>query len=92
MMRKWKSQEMLGLLSICEGGARGVTVWPQTGRFGPVFPPPTPTYKVHSVLSQPVKALEKEEEGEEGDEARAEVVAEDSEGQAGLGHRVPGAL
>ena len=36
-----------------------------------------------------MEALEEEEEGEEGDEARAEVVPEDGEGQAGLRHSVP---
>lgn len=50
------------------------------------------THKVHPVLSQPVEALKEEQEGEEGDKARGEVVPEHSERQARLGHRVPGAL
>lgn len=50
------------------------------------------THKVHPVLSQPVKALEEEQESEEGDKARGEVVPEHSEGQARLGHSVPRAL
>lgn len=39
-----------------------------------------------------MEALEEEQEGEEGDEARREVVPEHSERQACLGHCVPGAL
>ena len=39
-----------------------------------------------------MEALEEEQQGEEGHEAGAEVVAEDGEGQAGLGDGVPGAL
>lgn len=50
------------------------------------------THKVHPVFSQPVEALEEEQECEEGDEARGEVVPEHSECQARLGHSVPGAL
>ncbi len=50
------------------------------------------THKVHSILSQPVKALEEEQEGEEGNKAWGEVIPEHSECQARLGHRVPGAL
>lgn len=54
--------------------------------------PPPPTHEVDAVLSQPVEALEKEQEGEEGDEARGEVVSEHSECQARLSHSIPGAL
>lgn len=50
------------------------------------------THKVHPVLGQPVEALEEEQEGEEGDKARGEVVPEHGECQARLGHRVPRAL
>lgn len=50
------------------------------------------THKVHPVFCQPVKALEEEQEGEEGNKAGGEVVPEHSECQARLGHCVPGAL
>lgn len=36
-----------------------------------------------------METFEEEEEGEEGDEARAEVIPENGEGQAGLRHSVP---
>lgn len=39
-----------------------------------------------------MEALEEEQEGEEGNKARGEVVPEHGEGQARLGHRIPGAL
>ena len=78
----------MGLLSICKRSGERVEIFPQKGFFTPVFSPPG-THKVHPVFSQPVEALEEEEEGEEGDEARAEVVPEDGEGQAGLRHSVP---
>lgn len=39
-----------------------------------------------------MEALKEEQEGEEGDKARREVISEHSECQARLGHRVPGAL
>lgn len=39
-----------------------------------------------------MEALKEEQEGEEGDKARGEVIPEHSEGQARLGHRVPGAF
>lgn len=47
------------------------------------------THKVHTVLSQPVEALEEEEESEEGHKTGAEVIPEDCEGKAGLGHCIP---
>lgn len=50
------------------------------------------THKVHSILSQPVKALKEQEEGKEGDEARREIIPEHSESQARLGHSVPRAF
>lgn len=50
------------------------------------------THKVHPVLSQPVEALKEEQEGEEGDEARGEIIPEHSESQARLGHSVPRAF
>lgn len=50
------------------------------------------THKVHPVLSQPVEALKEEQEGEEGDKARGEVIPKHSECQACLCHCVPGAL
>ena len=50
------------------------------------------THKVHPVLSQPVEALKEEQEGEEGNKARGEVIPENSECQARLCHCVPGAL
>lgn len=50
------------------------------------------THKVHPVLSQPVEALKEEQEGEEGDKARGEVIPKNSECQARLCHCVPGAL
>lgn len=39
-----------------------------------------------------MEALEEEQQGEEGHKAWGEVVPEDGEGQARLGHGVPGAL
>lgn len=39
-----------------------------------------------------MEALKEEQEGEEGDEARGEIIPEHCECQARLGHRVPGAL
>lgn len=51
---------------------------------------PDPTHKVHAVFSQPVKTLEEEEEGEECNKARAEVVPKDSEGQTSLSDSIPG--
>lgn len=62
--------------------------FPKKGFFTPIFSP-AGTHKVHPVFSQPVEALEEEEEGEKGNEARAEVVPEDGKGQAGLRHGVP---
>lgn len=50
------------------------------------------TYKVHSVLSQPVEALQKQQEGEESNKAGREVISEHSECQARLSHCIPGAL
>lgn len=50
------------------------------------------TYKVHPVLSQPVEALKKKQEGEEGNEPGGEVISEHSECQARLSHCIPGAL
>ena len=49
----------------------------------------TPLHEVHAVLGQPVEALEAEQEREHGDEARAEVVAEDGEGETRLRDHVP---
>lgn len=51
---------------------------------------PDPTHKVHTVLSQPVKTLEEEEESEEGNKAGAEVIPKDSEGQTRLSDGIPG--
>jgi len=79
---------MLGLLSICKRWRKGCSFPPKKCFFRGVFSP-RGTHKVHPVFGQPVEALEEEEEGEEGDEARAEVVPEDGEGQAGLRHSVP---
>lgn len=50
------------------------------------------THKVHPILSQPVEALQEEQEGEEGDKPRGEIISEHGEGQARLCHCVPGAL
>lgn len=50
------------------------------------------THKVHPILCQPVEALEEEQEGEEGHEARGEIISEHSEGQTRLCDSVPGAL
>lgn len=50
------------------------------------------THKVHPVLGQPVEALKEEQECEEGDEARGEVIPENGERQARLSHRIPRAL
>lgn len=50
------------------------------------------TYKVHPVLSQPVEALKKKQEGEESNEPGGEVISEHSECQARLSHCIPGAL
>lgn len=52
----------------------------------------TITYKVHPVLSQPVEALKKKQEGEESNKPGGEVVSEHSECQARLSHCIPGAL
>lgn len=49
-----------------------------------------PTHKVHTVLSQPVKTLEEEKEGEECNKAGAEVVPKDGEGQTSLSDSIPG--
>lgn len=50
------------------------------------------THKVHSILRQPVEALQEEQQGEECDKAGGEIVPEHGEGQARFRHRVPGAL
>lgn len=39
-----------------------------------------------------MEALKEEQEGEEGNKARGEIIPEHSECQARLGHCVPGAL
>lgn len=52
----------------------------------------TALHEVHPVLGQPVKALQKEEQREECDELRVQIVAEHGERQTGLGDRVPGAF
>lgn len=47
------------------------------------------THKVHPVFRQPVEALEEEQECEKGHKTGAEVIPEDCEGKAGLGHCIP---
>ena len=50
------------------------------------------TNVVDSILGEPVKALEKEQEREHGDELGTEVVAEHGERQTRLRDRIPASL
>lgn len=52
--------------------------------------PPLPTYKVHTVFSQPMETLEEEKERKECHEARAEVIPKNGEGQTSLSDSIPG--
>lgn len=55
--------------------ASSINKWPSGLRVGLMF-----TYKVHSVFSQPVKALEEEQQREKGHKAGRKVVPEDCKG------------
>lgn len=50
------------------------------------------THVIHSIFSEPVEALKKEQQREEGHEFRAEVIPEDREGQTSFGDGVPRSL
>lgn len=77
-------------------GRLGLTPCPQPSHHSTSQPsvcsrePPDPTHKVHTVLSQPVKALEEEKESEECHKAGAKVIPKNSEGQTSLSDSVPG--
>lgn len=53
---------------------------------------PLSTHKIHTVLSQPVETLEEEEESEECNKSRAEVIPKNGEGQTSLSNSIPGTL
>lgn len=50
------------------------------------------SYKVDSILCQPVEALDKQQQREDGNELRAEVFSEQGECQAGIDQCVPRAF